>query len=188
MRLLLALTLAAGLFACDDDDSSTGTPEPQPEAEPAPQPEAEPEPQADLSCAETDFGGTGWLGPAVTDGAPALDPEATYHVSTTVLYLRPGDAAFTTFNTKLGPIVGSLGEMDGLLAYHFGGSERCGSQRTITIWRDVEAMYRFVAHPSHTDAMAVTSEVSLAALTDAWESSGADVPTDWETYKARLRE
>lgn len=190
-RALALLALVFGCVACDDDGSAA-TPDagvaPQPEAEPAPQPAAEPEPQADFACEEVDFGGTGWGGQAVVDGALALEAGVTYRVSTTVLYLRPGAEAFETFNEKLGPIIGELGTTDGLLAFNFGASDRCGTQRTVTVWRDVDSMYRFVGSPSHVAAMGISSAVGFAAVTDSWDSAGDAIPQDWSDYRARLLE
>ena len=179
MFRMLALAAALALtVACDDGDAKTVEPGPEPEPEMISQP----------LCEETDFGGTGWSGSATVDGALALDAEATYRVSTTVLFLKDGDTPFEKFNQVLGPILGALGENDGLLAYQFGGSTRCGAQRTITIWRDAEAMYRFVGSPAHVDAMALTAEIGRDARVESWESAGSEVGDDWAGYKARLTE
>lgn len=192
-RLCTALALAATLSACDDGDDSDpigGDPQPdvtpQPDAEPAPQPDAEPEAPNPVDCVEDDFGSSGWLGPASVDGALSIEADGTYQVSTTVLYLKPTEEAFVGFNQKLGPILGDLDGTEGLLAYHFGGSPTCGSQRTISVWRDAESMYRFVGTPAHVDAMLNADAFSAAFITDAWAASGADISNEWPMYIERL--
>jgi hypothetical protein len=180
LRWTLMLTAALACAACDESDSTTETPAEMPPAEMPTEMDAQP------LCVEDDFGGTGWLGPAVQDGVLTLDPATTYRVSTTVLYLQDGDTPFQTFNQKIGPILGEMATMDGLLAWHLGSSEKCGAQRTITVWRDIDAMYRFVGSPAHVDAMGITSDVARDARVTSWDSVGADVALEWADYRPRL--
>lgn len=183
-------TLLTALLACAACDGESPTPTEMPpmpaQMEPPTDTEQPPEHTEQPLCEESDFGATGWLGPAVEDGALRLDPDATYRVSTTVLYLKPGQTAFETFNQKVGAILGEMANMDGLMAWHLGSSATCGAQRTITVWRDADAMYRFVGSPAHVDAMGATRDLSDDARVLSWESTGADVALDWDSYRQRL--
>lgn len=96
-------------------------------------------------------------GPGLVDGAL---PPGEYAISTTYIRLKEGPEMMARFNEMLQPVLGELGQSDGLLAQSLTLSVSCGTARTLTVWRDVEAMYGFAASPAHTSAVARVAEVS----------------------------
>ena len=104
-------------------------------------------------------------------------------VASTVLYLLEDDPhAAQLFDETVNPIIGSLMQAEGLLGFALGGSERCGAHRTLTVWRDMAAMYAFVASDAHLAAMEVTAEMAdHGTRTVHWTLDPATESIDWTT-------
>ncbi|MFP2927477.1 antibiotic biosynthesis monooxygenase family protein [Pyxidicoccus sp. 3LG] len=107
---------------------------------------------------EADLQDTPLAGAAVrADGT--LEP-GRYIVSSTYLRLRPEPAALARFQELMGPISDSLRTQQGLVALQVASSERCGTARTLSVWRDEAAMYAFVTGSAHQAAVSSVREVS----------------------------
>jgi quinol monooxygenase YgiN len=92
-------------------------------------------------------------------------PEAgtSYMVGVTYLRLAAEPAARQLLGELTQPIVAQLAQQPGLVAFQIVQSARCGTARTLTVWRDEESLIDFVASPAHLAAMRRRSEVSSAA-------------------------
>ncbi|WP_164018605.1 antibiotic biosynthesis monooxygenase family protein [Pyxidicoccus trucidator] len=88
-----------------------------------------------------------------------LEP-GSYIVSSTYLKLRPEPEALARFQALMGPISESLQAQQGLVALQVASSERCGTARTLSVWRDEAAMYSFVSGSAHQAAVSSVREVS----------------------------
>ncbi|MDI1447439.1 antibiotic biosynthesis monooxygenase [Polyangium sp. 6x1] len=153
-----AALLAVSLLACSGS-----------EADPPTQPP--PEPQDD-GCArsklELDFASEPLAGAGV-DAEGNLAP-GSYILSTTYIHRKGTPASEAKFGELVGPIVGALQTQPGLVAFRLGTAASCSVGRTLTVWKDEEAMYQFVGSPAHAEAMARIGEVSR----------GDSVATSWQ--------
>ena len=172
MRNLLCCLALLALPACDNDD----------EAPPATVQEA---PLADCTrdSLEADLRSFPLTGSAVrADGT--LEP-GRYVVSSTYLRLRPEPAAQARFGELMGPISQSLQAQQGLVALQLATSERCGTARTLSVWRDEAAMYAFVVGDAHQAAIVSVEEVSRGgSIVTHWEDDERGVT--WSTAAQRL--
>jgi heme-degrading monooxygenase HmoA len=113
---------------------------------------------------ESDLELEGWMGPAVDPATKELALEAgkAYVVSSTYGVPRPGsDGAPVTerYLQIFSAVEQQLGREPGLLAMRLGQSERCGSGRTLAVWRSEEEMYDFVTSDAHLQAMKAADEL-----------------------------
>ncbi len=158
-RLLFPCLALLVLPACGDE-------------EPAPTPVVE-DPLADCTrdAIEADLRSFSPLsGPGVrADGTLA---PGQYVVSSTYLKMRPEPAAQARFQELMGPISQSLQAQEGLVAIQLAASERCGTARTLTVWRDEAAMYTFVTGEAHMTAVRAVGEVSRGgSIVTHWSDS-----------------
>lgn len=154
--LLIACLLLA---ACSSDEgSSTPTPDP-----------VEPPGCERTDALEADFAtGTAagptplgfWMGPGADPATGALaEPDAAgYVVATTRLNLRAGSDEL--FGQHIGAISAQLAQQPGFVALQVGSSPRCGVARTLSVWRDEESLYGFVASGAHKAAIDDTARLS----------------------------
>jgi hypothetical protein len=107
-------------------------------------------------------------------------------VAMTYLRLQGTEASSARFDEVMGGILGSLGQSEGLLASSLAVSERCGTARTMTVWRDQASMMAFVISDAHSAAMSVVSEISRGgSITQHFQtSSAADI--DWAAAAAKF--
>ncbi len=147
-RLALLLLLAGcGLPTPDDTKCLRGTLE------------------ADLDQSAT------FIGPGVIDGGI---PAGHYVIAATYLQGKPTQQAMSLFQALVDPITRELPTTDGLIGARFGNSNTCLTARTLSVWRDEAAMYRFVTSASHAAAMGKTSALSR----------GGSVTTHWADTEA----
>jgi len=106
---------------------------------------------------ETDFEGAPLTGPRVQDGELM---EGDYIISSTYLQLRAEPEARQKFGELMQPIMADLMKRDGLLALSFGDSKRCGTARTLAVWRDDVAMFGFVTGEAHGRAVQAIDALS----------------------------
>lgn len=119
-------------------------------------------------------------GRGVHDGVLA---KGQYLVATTYLRLQPDKRA--RLNELVGPVVTDLVQREGLLGMTLGTSPGCNSARTLTVWRDEEAMLDFVVGAAHARVMQATDEVSRGgSLGTHW--SGDESTATWEAAAAHL--
>lgn len=120
---------------------------------------------------------------------PGVDPETgklepgTYHVATTYLAIQPGK--IDTVVELSGPMIQGSFELEGFIAMTIVGSESCNTLRTLTVWKDEQAMFAFVASPAHARAMAQTSNISRGTSnTITWDGDVDSVT--WKEAARRL--
>lgn len=115
-----------------------------------------------------------WMGPGVDSATGALMPqEGTLIVSTTYLRLQPTDEARARFGELMNPILGDLFGNPELVAVQLALSERCGTARTLSVWRSVEGMFTFAASDSHATAASAVGDVSRGgSVVTHWEAAG----------------
>lgn len=124
---------------------------------------------------------------------PGYDPEngglqpplqAEYVASTTVLVLRPEkEEDFVAVAAAMFP---ALEANPGLVGWSLGGSLKCNTRRTLTVWRDEEAMMAFVLSPEHQAGMSRAYELSERGTVTAWTVAQAEVPVAWADAIARV--
>ncbi len=146
------------------------------------------EPLCTKSGLEADFRLSGAMTGAGVDAEGALKPPAEgskYLISTTYLRLPKGEAAARRFLELVGPVNKALLTQDGLIGLQFASSEQCGVARTLAVWRDQTAMYKFVTGEAHANAMANIYDVTRGgSLVTHWE--GTQYDATWDAARAHL--
>ena len=139
------------------------------------------------ACVEDDlvelgpFGGPGF---DASKGGLVGTPLDSDVVATTVLTERPeAQAKFFQLSTAA---IGRANQSDGFIGFSVGTSKKCGTARTITVWKSPEAMMTFVASPEHAACMAASSEVSVTGSFTMGTATAAEVPPSFETARAKL--
>lgn len=179
-RALLYLTmiaaLATTLTACDNDSDSETNPTPDPLAGCVRQ-TLEPDHQL--------FGPP--AGAAVNAQTGAIEPPAGAIVATTYLALKPDAQA--RFMEVVGPVQADLqqrAQTGELLAITTANSTQCGTARTLTVWKDEQAMMDFATGAAHTAAIQATGELSRGgSVTMTWTHDGGAVT--WDSAAAQLK-
>jgi hypothetical protein len=129
---------------------------------------------------EADMNAMPLSGPGVHDGV--LEP-GEYIVSSTYLQLKQD--ALGRFQELLEPIENDLASREGVVALSFGGSPRCGTARTLAVWRDEAAMFAFVTGEAHSAAVGAIDELSRGgSVVTHW--AGDQISATWEHAAAQL--
>lgn len=169
-RAALAATLALALAGCDDEVSSGYTPDPV----------------VGPACVESDLAAAPLAGPGFTDGIYSGPTDQPLIASSTVLYLDDTPEARARLEALMGDMMPALMTHDGLLGLAFAGSERCGANRTLALWRDEAAMMAFVTSSGHAAAMAAAGEFAEpGSRTVHWTLDPATEALTWEAGLAR---
>lgn len=137
------------------------------------------------ACVDDDLEVTDFAGPGY-DAAQGglLEPlQDKYIASTTVLVLRPETAE--EFRATVGAMIPVLTQNPGLVGFSTGTSMKCGTARTLAVWRDQTAMMNFVASDEHVAGMQRTQEFSTTGTVTSWEVTRAELPLSWDTAIAR---
>lgn len=137
------------------------------------------------ACVEDDLDVSEFAGPGY-DAAQGglLEPlQDKYIASTTVLALRPETAE--EFRATVGAMIPVLTQNPGLVGFSTGSSAKCGTARTMAVWRDQTAMMNFVASDEHVAGMQRTQEFSTTGTVTSWEVTRAELPLAWDTAIAR---
>ncbi|PCC68408.1 Heme-degrading monooxygenase HmoA [Nannocystis exedens] len=172
------LALAVALAGCADpgEDADTGgtassTGEPDSTGAPA--------------CVEDDlapdpFAGPGWDGELGALKEPLQDE---YVASTTALVLRPAkEQEFFATAKAMFPV---LEANPGLIGYALAQSKKCGTVRTLAVWRDEAAMMQFVVSDEHVAGILKVNDYSTAGVVTSWKLPRAELPVTWEVAIAR---
>lgn len=164
---LYALTLL--LPACDDGDP--------PREEPT---------IAELSaCDESDLDVLPFMGPAFDDKGALVAPLPQPHVvATTVGWHTPENSDALEAETL--PPMMDLFTHDGFLGATFATSARCGSARTLSLWRDEAARMKFVFGAVHGKAIKTGLKFTMGWETTNW--SGSDALPTWADARRRLED
>jgi hypothetical protein len=131
---------------------------------------------------EADMPRTPLSGAGVVDGAL---PAGSYAISSTYLRLPAGDAARERFLALAGPVIADIASREGAVASALALSASCNTARTLTVWRDQDAMYEFVGGAPHLAAMAAVGEVSRGGSI-AMHWLGDESEANWDAAAEQL--
>ena len=137
------------------------------------------------ACVDDDLEVSDFAGPGY-DAAQGglLEPlQDKYIASTTVLVLRP--ETVEEFRATVGAMIPVLTQNPGLVGFSTGTSMKCGTARTMAVWRDQTAMMNFVASDEHVAGMQRTQEFSTTGTVTSWEVTRAELPLAWDTAIAK---
>lgn len=186
--LLLALCACTGDQG-DDSGETTGAATTETTGEPGPttgEATTGGESTGEPACVEDDLVTVDFRGPGYDADMGGLLPplQDTYLVSTTVLVLRPDKLNdFLTVVTKMFAV---LEANPGFVGYSLASSEKCGTQRTMTVWRDEDSMVAFVVTPEHQAGVGMALELSTTGTVTAWDATQAEIPVAWADAIARV--
>lgn len=138
-------------------------------------------PQCRVGLSEPDFRASPLQGP---NGATVTAIAAgTYAMSSTYLALRPG--ATQEFQRLMAAISEDLRTRDGLVAFGVSTSSACLTARTLSVWRDADAMTAFVRAPAHLAAIGAVHRISRGGSTVThWTATERDAT--WTESIARI--
>lgn len=143
---------------------------------------ADPDP---FACVDPDFTVEMPLaGPGYDPQAGLIDPQAQYVVTTTQALPRPDRVA--EFGQLAGAAAMAAAQSPGLVAMGFASEPNCGFQRTLTVWRNEDAMMAFVVSPAHVAAMTAADDVLLAGRTTRFTIAADKMPLGWDAALAAL--
>ncbi|MBZ5711905.1 antibiotic biosynthesis monooxygenase family protein [Nannocystis pusilla] len=137
------------------------------------------------ACVEDDLMPMPFAGPGYDPANGGLQEplQDKYVASTTFLVLRPETAQ--EFLATVEPMIPVLMANQGLVGFSTATSAKCGTARTLTVWRDQMAMMDFVASDEHVAGMTRATEFSTTGTVTSWEVTRAELPLAWETAMAR---
>lgn len=142
----------------------------------------------ELACVEDDFAPSPFAGPGYApDNGGLQEPlQDTYVVSTTFLQLRPDKQQ--EFEQSVGLMIPVLMSNPGLVGFSLAGSAKCGTARTLAVWRDEAAMMAFVMSDEHLAGVGKAGEYSSTGTVTSWEVPRGQIPVPWEVAAARVAE
>ncbi|WP_437323148.1 hypothetical protein [Sorangium sp. So ce381] len=141
---------------------------------------------SEFTCTDDDLQSAPFGGPGFADGALTGAAQDSYVVSSTLLWMKPDEAAQRRFGELMGPILAQLPAQEGLIGFTLGTSAKCGYARTITVWKDEEAMGKFVMSDAHLSAMSAASAVSVHGVVTQWTVGAGDLPLSWEAAREKV--
>jgi quinol monooxygenase YgiN len=115
-----------------------------------------------------------------------IDPQETYIVSSTMIYVRPEKQA--DFFEEVGKVTAELDQSEGMVAYSLALDTECGFSRTLSIYRSQEEMTAFAGSAPHAHAVVRANELGVTGKVTHWELSGAEFPPTWDMAKEKLAE
>lgn len=187
----LALAAAALACACSSDDQE----EPQPAQTESAEDSSSTTPGETGSssggseaCVEDDFvamgpfAGPGWDGM----GAVIGEPQDSYIAHGTWLKMKPDQASQDQFFATTASVTQQLDAHDGLIGYQVGVSFKCGTARTLGVWRDQDAVTEFVYSGAHVEAIGMFVQVADDGRTDTWAVDAAGLPPTFEQAAEQL--
>ena len=107
-----------------------------------------------------------------------------YWVSSTALVVRP--EAEGEFLQLVFDMVPALMANPGYVALGLAGSNKCGTRRTMTVWRDQAAMFAFVMSAEHQAGVSKALDVSTTGTVTSWEVSKDAIPISWADASAKV--
>lgn len=174
-KALFALMILPTLAACD---TQTG------DDAPAPAPSL----QELAACPEDDFAPTPFMGPAFDEAGQPIEALPTPHiVATTAGWARPEPEHQEALGAASGAVSEAVFASPGLLGVSFGGSEACGTARTLSLWTDEAALMAFVTGEAHRSAMPIVPRATLGWETTHWTET-SPAPTTWQQARSALAE
>ena len=138
-------------------------------------------------CDESDLAPTPFMGPAFDESGALVAPLPRPHVvATTVGWHYPENREALVAETE--PAMTDVFTHDGLLGVAFASSERCGSGRTISLWRDDASRMKFVFGAVHGKAITRGLKYTRGWETTNWSEPTAEQPPTWDEVRARLNQ
>lgn len=166
-----SLALLLVLPACDGDND----------------PPAEPTVAELAACDESDAEFVPFMGPAFDENGELIAPLPVPHVvATTVGWHIPEKSELLGEETQ--PPMMDVFTHDGLLGAAFNWSDRCGSARTITLWKDDASRRKFVYGQVHSTAIMRALKYTRGWETTHWTETVSTRPPTWDDVRARLDE
>lgn len=104
-----------------------------------------------------------------------LDPRREYFVMAT-RFVVTGRRHLPEVFRATRAIWPALTAADGLLGYRLRSGLARGSLSTLSVWRDRDAMTRFVRGPAHTEVVAKTRHRLAESTFTGWTALGAELP------------
>ncbi len=148
-----------------------------------------PNPFLELSeCDESDLELSPMMGPAFDPetGEQLAPLEPPFVAASTVGWPKPEEEAQQILGQHSAAASEAIFGSEGLLGVSFGGSERCGSARTLSLWADMESMQAYVLGRVHAAAMDEGFPQVLAWGTTHWvEAESTEAPT-WDEAIERI--
>lgn len=118
-----------------------------------------------------------------------LPADHEYVVATTYLPIKQEAESRELFDAHMEAIRAQLdGGVDGLIGVSFGTTVLGDEVRTLTVWRDTEALYGFMLGPVHAAAMedAAAIEQPGTAMVTNWTATEDELPPTWAQARERL--
>ncbi|MBZ5710556.1 hypothetical protein [Nannocystis pusilla] len=164
-----ALSLLLAAAACDSNDA----------------PPEEPTIAELAACDESDMQFVPFMGPAFDDNGELVAPLPLPHVvATTTGWHTPENRDALDAETQL-PVM-DIFTHEGLLGAAFAWSDKCGSARTISLWRDDASRRKFVYGTVHSAAIMKGLKYTRGWETTNWSEKTADKPPTWDDVRTRL--
>lgn len=178
-RVVLVALAAALAPACsaEDEEGTQGEPSGGSGA---------PTAASEFTCADDDLESSPFGGSGFKDGALTGAAQDAYLASSTLLSLKADEASQRRFGEVMAPIISQLPAQEGLIGFALGTSAKCGYARTVTVWKDEEAMGKFVLSDAHRAAMSVGSDVSVHGAVTHWTVGAGDLPLSWEAAREKI--
>jgi heme-degrading monooxygenase HmoA len=133
------------------------------------------------------FEGPGYtMGDGLTADLPA---DHEYIVATTYLPIRQDGEAATLFGEHMQAIQAELDAgPDGLIGYSLGSTIAGDEVRTVTVWRDTDALFGFTLGPAHAAAMADGARIERpeTSRVGSWRATADELPPRWDDVRERL--
>ncbi len=139
-------------------------------------------------CDEFDFAASPWFGPAFDPetGELVAPLEPPYVVASTVGWAKTDPESLEQLGDVTQRIIENVYAHEGLLGGTFGSSEACGAARTLTLWRDEEAMLEFSFSGPHLEAIPLPSATLQSSGTTHWTETESSAPPTWPAANARI--
>jgi len=137
------------------------------------------------ACDESDMQIVPFMGPAFDESGALVAPLPLPHiVATTTGWHTPEQRESLEAETQAPTM--DVFTHDGLLGASFAWSDKCGSARTITLWRDDASRKKFVFGQVHSAAIKNGLKHTSGWETTNWNETAADKPPTWDDVRARL--
>lgn len=138
-------------------------------------------------CDESDLQTIPFQGPYFDDAGMLTEPFPTsYIVATTSGWAKQDPEIIMEIQAHNMDVMQDVFARDGMYGAGFAWSDECGSSRTLSFWRDEEALMEFVFGSPHVEAIGIMNRSTHGWETTHWtEAMGAELPT-FDDARSRL--
>ena len=145
-------------------------------------------PDLAVACVEDDLSSAGpFAGPGYDPNSGFTEPrQAQYIAHATVIRMSPDPAKQQAFGMYVQAIVQRLRQSPGLIGFQLASSNKCGTGRTLGVWKDTASMYAFVGSPEHEAAIQAIHDFATGGAFTHWTLSADEVPISWSTAMDKL--